>query len=260
MQNQKMTAIPFDPGVGQVTPALPDPTALIDAIGLEGPVIGVYDAPDPMPFAPLVAPKSGTRACVFAFFQAWRAGQTLHLTRDNTACGGASHWLWNTPTRSRADFVKFLVDAEGLKADHALMQQWLDASHPYQPTYEHLLIGPLRAGQETYLKTITLYVNPDQLSLLLTGAQYNAALGDPAPAIAPFGSGCSQLLPLFDDLGVPQAIIGGTDIAMRQYLPPDVLAFTMTLPLWARLCALDERSFLYKPFWQRLQQARRSQC
>lgn len=238
-------------------PPLPDPTELMAVLGLELPVIGVYDAPDPASFAPLVEPQPGVRACVFSFFQAWRAGQTLHLTRDNTGCGGASHWLWNTPTRSREEFVKFLVDAEGLKADHALMHQWLEASRPYQPTCEHLLIGPLRAGQEAYLKTLTLYVNPDQLSLLLTGAQYHAAPSDPAPAIAPFGSGCMQLLPLFADLTVPQAIIGGTDIAMRQYLPPDVLAFTVTPLLWARLCALDERSFLYKPFRARLQQARR---
>jgi len=234
----------------------PEPTVLLNTLGLTWPVIGVYDAPDPAPFVPLVEPQPGARACVFTFFQAWRAGQTLHLTRDHPGCGGASHWLWNTPTRSRAEFVKFLVDAEGLKADHTLMHQWLDASRSYQPTYDHLLIGPLRAGQEAYLKTITLYVNPDQLSLLLTGAQYHAAPGDPAPAIAPFGSGCMQLLPLLADLAVSQALIGATDIAMRQYLPPDVLAFTVTPALWARLCALDERSFLSKPFWGRLQQAR----
>ncbi|MBN2002642.1 MAG: DUF169 domain-containing protein [Anaerolineae bacterium] len=236
-----------------------EPTTLLNILELAFPVIGVYDAPDPATFTPIVEPKPGTRVCVFAFFQAWGAGKTLHLTRDNTGCGGASHWLWDRPTRSREEFVRFLVDAEGLKADHALMHQWLDASRPYQPTYDHLLIGPLRAGQEAYLKTITVYVNPDQLSLLLTGAQYHAAPDDPAPTIAPFGSGCMQLLPLFSDLNAPQAIIGGTDIAMRQYLPPDVLAFTLTPPLWARLCALDEGSFLHKPFWQRLQRARRTQ-
>jgi len=68
-----------------------------------------------------------------------------------------------------------------------------------------------------------------------------------------------QLLPLFVDLSVSQVIIGATDIAMRQDLPPDVMAFTMTPSLWARLCMLDERSFLHKPFWQRLQRARQPQ-
>lgn len=66
--------------------------------------------------------------------------------------------------------------------------------------------------------------------------------------LSPFGSGCMELLPLFEDLNVPQAIIGTTDIAMRRFLPPDIMAFTATKPLFEQLFALDERSFFYKPF------------
>ena len=99
-------------------------------------------------------------------------------------------------------------------------------------------------------------MNPDQLGLLMTGANYDNAPGDPPPVTAPFGSGCSLLLGLFGDLSIPQAMIGATDIAMRQYLPPDMLAFTVTRPLFEKLCRLDEKSFLYKPFWQNLRKAR----
>jgi len=53
-----------------------------------------------------------------------------------------------------------------------------------------------------------------------------------------------------------QASIGATDIAMRQHVPPDILAFTVTKPMLGRLCKLDERSFLDKPFLQRLNKAR----
>ncbi|MBW1984605.1 MAG: hypothetical protein JRI53_07790, partial [Deltaproteobacteria bacterium] len=51
-------------------------------------------------------------------------------------------------------------------------------------------------------------------------------------------------------------IIGSTDIAMRQYLPPEIMAFTVTKPLFEKLCRLDEKSFLYKPFWQSLKKRR----
>jgi hypothetical protein len=37
-----------------------------------------------------------------------------------------------------------------------------------------------------------------------------------------------------------------------------VVAFTVTKSLYAELCALDEDSFLEKPFWERLQKARSS--
>ena len=65
-----------------------------------------------------------------------------------------------------------------------------------------------------------------------------------------------QLVPLFDDLGVPQAIVGATDIAMRQYLDPDLLAFTVTKSMFEQLCGLDDKSFLYKRFWKNLRKAR----
>jgi hypothetical protein len=60
------------------------------------------------------------------------------------------------------------------------------------------------------------------------------------------------------DLGRPQAVLGATDIAMRQHLPPDILAFSVTIPMFERLCALaaDPKSFLHRPFWKRLTAAR----
>ena len=117
------------------------------------------------------------------------------------------------------------------------------------------MIGPLKDAAWRYVKTVTFLVNPDQLSALAIGAQYRSAPDDPQPVIAPFGSGCSQLVP-FKDLGAAQASIGATDLAMRQNLPPDILMFTVTRPMFARLCELDERSFLTKPFLERLKKAR----
>jgi len=234
----------------------PDSTNLLERIGLTIPLVGFYDAPDTEPFEPLVEPKSGRGACMFAFYKQWLRGKTLHLTRDNFGCGGAGHWLCDVVTRSREDFVKFLVDDEGLKSSHDLMDQWLDHGEGYKQEHDHLLVGPLQGGQYEHLKSVTFYVNPDQLGVLMLGAQYNSAPSDPLPVIAPFGSGCMQLVSPFEDLSVPQAIVGATDIAMRQYLPPEVLAFTVTRPMFEQLCGLDERSFLYKPFWRNLRKAR----
>ena len=234
----------------------PDPTHLLEVIGPDIPLVGLYDAPDPVPFSPVVRPAPGQRTCIFAFYRNWLAGETLHLTRESYGCGGAGRALCGVETRSRDEFVRFLVDDEGLKASHELMQQWLDYRRPYKQANPHILIGPLRREQYAYLKTVTFYVNPDQYSILALGAQYNSAPDGPAPVLAPFGSGCAQLVSLFDDLRLPQAVTGATDIAMRQHLPADVLAFTVTRPMFEQLCALDERSFLHKPFWQRFRKAR----
>ncbi len=136
------------------------------------------------------------------------------------------------------------------------MNRWLDYRKPYNQNHPNFFIGPLRDDQYEYLKSLTFFVNPDKLGVLMLGANYNNAPEDSPAVIAPFGSGCSLMLGLFDDLSIPQAIIGATDIAMRQYLSPDLLAFTVTKPMFERLCRLDQTRFFYKPFWQNLRKAR----
>lgn len=240
--------------------ARPDCRNLLETAGIETVSIGFYDAPDPHPFTPTIEPPpGGSRACVFAFYEQWQQGQTLHITRQRYGCRGAAHWLFGLETRSRQSFVEFLADDEGLKSSRELMSCWLDHHHPYGQQHPHILIGPLQEGQYEHLRSVTFFVNPDQLSLLMLGAQYHSRPGDPLPVIAPFGSGCMQLVTLFHNLDIPQAVLGATDIAMRRYLPLDVLALTVTKPMFEQLCGLDERSFLHKPFWARLQKARRRQ-
>lgn len=234
----------------------PDPTNLLSRVGIRIPLIGFYDAPDAFPYDPLVRPEQNKHVCIFAFYDNWLNGEILHITKDNFGCDGAGHHLFGISERSREDFVSFLVDDEGLKSSYDLMNQWLDSRKAYKPEHPNILIGPLREDQYEYLKSITFYVNPDQLSVLMLGAQYNSAPSDLPAVIAPFGSGCMELLPLFEDLSIPQAMIGATDIAMRQFLPPNILAFTVTKPMFRQLCELNERSFLYKPFWKNLRQAR----
>jgi hypothetical protein len=58
----------------------PDPTTIIETLSIAEPLIGLYDAPDAAPFAPLVEPAAA-RECVFASYRHWREGRTLQLTK-----------------------------------------------------------------------------------------------------------------------------------------------------------------------------------
>lgn len=234
----------------------PDPTRLLDSLGLETPAIGLYDAPDPAPFEPCVRPGPGARTCVVAFYQDWLRGRTLHLTRDAYGCRGAGSCLFGVNERSNEDLVTFLVDEEGLKRHRETMTRWVERRQVLHPEHANVLIGPLRPEQYAYLKSVTFFVDPDRLSGLVLGANYDAGPDEPDLITAPFGSGCLQLLGPQGAGDVPRAIIGATDAAMRKYLPADTLAFTVNRPLFQRLCALDEKSFLNKPFWKSLQSAR----
>ncbi|MFA4966479.1 MAG: DUF169 domain-containing protein [Thermoleophilia bacterium] len=236
----------------------PDPARLIAALDLRVPLIGFYDAPEPEAFAPLVAPKAGPGRgpCVFHYYRRWLQGDTLHLTASAFGCGGCGRSFFGVQVREREDFIDFLWKDEGLRASRALMAGWDDNAPTYAPEHGHVLIGPLRPALGRYLRTVTFWANPDQLSALQHGAYHHHAWGDPDPVTVPFGSGCSELVVPFRDLEAPQAVIGGTDVAMRGDLPADLLAFTVTVPLFAQLCALGDDSFLGKGFLARLRAAR----
>jgi len=218
--------------------------------------VGIYDAPDPAQFTPLIELKR----CVFDHYADWQEGKTLDITTDTGGCPGCGYWITGTERfRSREAFVSFLAHKEGLRESPELMKAWLDDNQPYCPANGHVLIGPVRTSMVRFLKTVTFFVKPDQLSILLHGAVYHAHPDDLPPVIAPFGSGCGQMLPMFSSLEKAQAAIGSTDIAMRNLLPPDRLAFTVTVPMLDRLLSLDpEQSFLGKPFLKKLKAARNS--
>jgi hypothetical protein len=234
----------------------PFPARLIETARIGIPPIGFYDAPEQAAFEPVVRPKPGEHVCVFAFYTNWLRGETLLVTEENYGCGGAGRSWCGVETRSREEFIRFLVDEEGLKASHDLMNRWIDSRPPYRRTHANIFVGRLRDEQFEHLKTVTFFVNPDQLGLMTLAAQYESAPEDLPPVVSPFGSGCMQLVGVFEDLDAPQAAIGATDIAMRQYLPRDVLAFTVTKPMYERFAELGDRSFLTKPFWKRLMKAR----
>jgi hypothetical protein len=236
---------------------VPDPARLIEVLELYHPLIGIYDTPDAGGFEPTVTPQPGQHMCLLRFFRDWCDGKTLHLTRENSGCSGSAHWIFGKETRTRENYVKFLAESEGLKDSGELMDRWLDHERPYKPEYTNIMVGPLEDEQFAYLKTVTFFVTPDQMGALTIGAQYFHSPEDLLPpVIAPMGSGCMQMLTLLRDLDFPQAVIGSTDISMRKHIPPELIAFTVTVPMYRQLCQLDERSFLYKPFLRDLKKAR----
>jgi len=225
---------------------------LLQISGITTPLVGFYDVPDAKPFEPFTAPKH----CLFSTYPNWHEGESVLVSIEQFTCPGAGYWLCGIESTPRAKFVDFLANKEGLKSSIDIMNRWLDGQKTYTQIHPYIVIGPLKDSQYEYLRTVTFFVTPDQLSLLMTGAEYHNARADNHQVIARFGSGCSQLAALFDDFESPKAIIGATDMAMRQYLPPDILTLTVTKPMFEQLCGLGENSFLYKPFWKKLRGAR----
>lgn len=243
----------------------PDPTKLLEITGIKTPLIGFYDVSEPKTFEPFAKPGQ----CIFSCYKNWLEGESVIISEGNCSCQGGGYWIggvvpgWVVKSAGSDStqldiFAKGLNQREGFKSSAELMCQWLENQKPYLIENGYVVIGPLNDDQYEHLKTVTFYVNPDQLSLLLLGAEYNNTSINDNPAITAFGSGCGQIAALFGDVDpdIPKAVIGATDIAMREHLPPDILALTVNKPMYKQLCELDENSFLYKSFWKRLRKAR----
>ncbi len=233
-----------------------DPTMLIEKLGLTTPLIGLYDLPAGLEVENSVSPPPNSRVCTFAFYRQWLKGTHLLLTDESFGCGGAAFALFQKETRPREAFLDFLVEEEGLMANRERMNEWIERPKCFTSAHERISIGPLRDTLSPWLRSVTLFVTPDQLGALVYGRAYFQRVGDtPAMIVAPFGSGCGQLIQCFSDLSRPEAVIG-SDLAMRKYLPQCLMAVSVTLPFFEELCDLGPASFLYKKFWAELKETR----
>ena len=233
---------------------LPNPDYLLSCLDLDTPLIGFYDVADFSMFEPIVT----TNRCLFAAYDNWKNGESICLSKGNNSCRGGGYWIGNTEFTSRTQFANTLFEKEGFKSSPEIMEEWLVSQKPYEIKKNYVVISKLINELYSDLQTVTFFVTIDQLSLLMIGADYHS--GSPNNNLVKhfFGSGCCQMAAVFNDCPAdkPQAFIGGTDIAMRQYLPQNIIAFTVNKPMYEQLCNLDENCFLNKPFLRRLKSVR----
>lgn len=242
----------------------PNPKRLLELSGIETKLIGFYDVNDIKPFEPFTK----SQRCFFASYDEWQRGNSTLISESNVSCPGGGYWIggimpaWVEKSAGELSpiesFARQLNQREGFKSSDEIMCKVFDKLKPYHIRNQYAVIAPFIMDQYEYLKTITFYVNPDQLSLLILGAEYNNSSLKENPVITTFGSGCGEMVAVLEnfDHQIPKAVIGATDIAMRKHLPPEILAFTVNKPMFKQLCELDLQSFLGKPFWENLRKAR----
>ena len=236
---------------------LPNSDYLLSALDLDMPPIGFYDVEDTQTFEPVVKPKR----CIFGAYENWKNGESVCLSKGNGTCRGGGYWIGNDEFTTRNKFANTLFEREGFKASPEIMEEWLIAQKPYEIKNNYVVISKLKDDFYEDLQTVTFFVTIDQLTLLLIGADYHKGAPNSGSVKNFFGSGCCQMAAVFNDCpeNVPQAFIGGTDIAMREHLPANIIAFTVNKAMYEQLCSLDENSFLNKAFLRRLKTVRAEQ-
>jgi hypothetical protein len=224
-------------------------------LGIEEPVLALYDTDNLAAYEPTVRPKAGQ--CCWEFANAWRTGETLVISKDNYGCPGAGRYFLGIEPKDR-DLAKFLYEGEGLKASLDITKAWIENTRHHRHRKEYALVGPFRPDRMDEVSTVTFLVDPDQLSALITAAEWRSSDALASHVLVLVSSGCGLLDP-FEGTSEPRAVIGALDMAMRPNLPRHLMAFTVNAPMLRQLIEMDETSFLHKPFWQKLKEARSSE-
>lgn len=223
---------------------------IIKTLDIKRPPIAVYDSSPDTEFAPIAKPKQ----CIYDSIYDWFDGNYSIISKDCITCPGAAYQMLGMQMMRREQLVEFLYKQEGLKASRELLNDWLDKHKPYIPKNGRLVIGPINEEHYDDIISISFFVNPDQLSVLITAANYNTS--ELEVVTAPFGSSCSLLVAPFANLNVKKTVIGCTDAAMRKYIPKDMLCITTSKPAFEDICSITEEGFLTKAFTRNLKEAR----
>ena len=117
------------------------------------------------------------------------------------------------------------------------------------PRKNFLLLKPLNRVEDESPDVIIFLVNADQLSGLVTLANYESPRADAVKIL--FGAGCAQtiLYPLSEK---NFCFVGLTDPSARKFLDKNLLAFSMAYEKFLRLESVTEESFLTADAWQKI--------
>ncbi len=126
----------------------------------------------------------------------------------------------------------------------------------------YVVIRPLREVDfaRDNVRSITLFVTPDQLSALVVLANYDGE--DNENVVIPFAAGCQSLgICTFreNERQRPRAVVGMVDLSarknLRRQLGKEVMSFSVTAAMFQRMEANVAGSFLERETWKTLSEA-----
>jgi len=229
--------------------------------------VAVYDTKPSDAFAPLIEAKG--RACCFAYFDQLKSGYTLVIRKGSgsfsdpkNGCPGAQN-AFGLGDGYPPFMAHFLTDGkgapmgEGLKATPELAQDFLDRALKPHLSGDTILIGPLKIEQWDFVRSISFFADPDRISALMTLSAYWSS--DPDFIHAPFSSGCGLMFRDLENQDRKRAVLGCTDIAMRKYVPPEIMCITVSPKHFETMVNVPDDAFLNKSWWNDLMDFREKQ-
>lgn len=218
--------------------------------------------------------KEGSMGCVASMIVAASKGRTAFFDRDTSGCPGGGtglgfgnkygnfpiDCLLSTGNKEIAAQMggvagSMMAEGEGLYKGPELVRKWLETLPFTNVPTEYVVLKPFsEVTDQEEPKLIIFFVNGDQLSALVTMADYNR--GTNQSIIAPYGAACQSVLFGYAEAekDYPRAVIGFFDISQRQKVDRETMTITVPYKLFQEMEANVEGSFLQMHIWHKLQE------
>lgn len=205
--------------------------------------------------------KEGSRGCVIALLVAASKGRTAAFSERTCGCPGGRVGL-GFGSFEPGSIEYFLStggkgprEGEFYKKSPELARAFIECL-PCVAAKKYLLFKPLDEVRPDESPEIVVFlVNPDQLSALVTLANYDQPTQDNVQIR--FGSGCAQaiLYALKDaEEGKRRCTLGLTDPSARKCLDRNILSLSIPYHRFLELENQAEESFLTKATWSEIAQ------
>jgi uncharacterized protein (DUF169 family) len=244
-------------------------STLVEALGLtSSPVAVVLAAEKPddalsfregvwgCVMATLIAVSKG-RSAVYdrATFGCAGGGTALGFGNQYEECGLEIDLLLSTGSGEQVRRTSRMGEGERFFKSPEQVHAWLETVPFRDVPAEFVVLKPLELVAENETpEVVTFFVNPDQLSALVTMTDYERGTGD--SVIAGFAAACQPILWALQEAESdhPRGVIGFFDISQRHRVDREVLTFTVPWKLLLEMERNVEGSFLQMEDWLKLRE------
>ena len=225
-------------------------TALEDRITFPYPPMCWYFTEDPGEDA--LAFKRDKWVCMFMYLKLLgKTGRPLAFSKDRgETCVGAAEYFGFRPIAEERGW--FLSDTEHFKKNRALAEAYRRESRDriYPPKAPYLCMAPKERVQDAEtVEVVNLFPDVAGLTALSAMAGYDREENSGNFQI-PFASGCQSLFTLPYDQGFkekPYAVAGLSDPFARNFIPKDMMTFSMPAGRFLEITNNIPGSFLDPP-------------